>query len=80
MLAASKFTVRLNFGISIATIVRSLSVIKDKQKNQCTEPSSGGSIQIQILKLRAARGCQSPDRDSGNRKVAEKTICPRGLL
>ena len=24
--------------------------------------------------LRAARGCQSPDRDSGNRKVGEKTI------
>ena len=24
--------------------------------------------------LRAAKGCQSPDRDSGNRKVAEKTI------
>ena len=24
--------------------------------------------------LRAARGCQSPDRDSGDRKVGEKTI------
>ena len=32
------------------------------------------TARIPIGKLRAARGCQSPDRDSGNRKVGEKTL------
>ena len=32
------------------------------------------SRHLVVIILRAARGRQSPDRDSGNRKVGEKTI------
>jgi len=45
------------------------------EKNRHISKTARIPIGKQMKKsLRAARGCQSPDRDSGNRKVGKKTL------